>query len=174
MSFMKMHSDFLRTLRCCQPVDKPGTTIVDGVAAKWESIVSRLGVKWHSLGREVLRRASDKLSKLTVACGIMHGDFTPWHTRVHGGGVSLFDWESASWETPASWDRLHFLAQTECLLNRKHGNGTANEYTDGDQACNLLYLLHSTAQLVEEKADLVGINYREKQILRHLSFAAGT
>lgn len=173
-TFTKMHSEFLQTLRNCQPVEKPGTSIIEGVAAKWESIVSRLGVKWHSLGREVLRRATDELGELRVACGIMHGDFTPWHTRVHGGGLSLFDWESASWEAPASWDRLHFLAQTGCLLNRKHVNGNPSEDTDGGLACNLLYLLHSTAQLVEEKADLVGINYREKQIFHHLSRTAGT
>jgi len=172
--FTKMHSEFLQTLQSFQPVRKPGTSVMEGVAAKWERIVSQLGAKWQSLGREVLRRVSCELSRAMVLCGVMHGDFTPWHTRVHEGGLSLFDWESAAWEAPASWDRFHFLAQTECLLKRKNENCKPTEHIGNDLACNLLYLLHSTAQLVEEKADRVGIDFRQKQILFHLSRATGS
>jgi hypothetical protein len=170
-SFTKMHSEFLRTLQSFNPVRKPGTSVMEGVAVKWERIVSQLGGQWQGLGREVLRRVSSELDRAMILCGVMHGDFTPWHTRIHEKGLSLFDWESAAWEAPASWDRLHFLAQTECLLKRKIENGKPTERMGNDLACSLLYLLHSTAQLVEEKADRVGIDFRRKQILLHLSGA---
>jgi hypothetical protein len=171
-SFTKIHSEFLGILQTCQAVEKPGHSVIETVAAKWEKVVSRLGPKWQSLGREAMGRASRELSGRNVQCGIMHGDFTPWHTRVHEENLALFDWESASWDAPVSWDGFHFVAQTECLLKKKNENANLDRYAD-DRPAYLLYLLHSTAQLVEEESGSFGIDYRERQIIRQLARPAG-
>jgi hypothetical protein len=129
----------------------------------------RLGSRWQGLGREVLRSATRQLDAAVVPCGILHGDFAPWNTRVHNDELSLFDWESAVWEAPLGWDKFHFLVQVDCLLNKGRGAGLPSILTNGERGSYLLYLLKSGLQLVEEDASPIGIEHREKLLRQQLS-----
>jgi hypothetical protein len=81
----------------------------------------------------------------------------------------VFDWESAAWDVPVLWDRFHFLAQTECLLNVHHIESGAADLREANRAVYLLYLLSSVAQLSEEETEPFSLKYREEQVRKHIS-----
>jgi Phosphotransferase enzyme family len=170
--FTKLHKEFLASLHSCCAAVLPGRTLVEGTAQRWESIASRMGTTWQGLGREALRIAGRELHEALVPCGIHHGDFAPWNMRVHQGNLFVFDWESADWGAPNLWDQFHFLAQTECLLKVNHETQDDADVRGQHRALYLLYLLNSAAQLKEEEAEQLTIDYREKQILRYVSGSA--
>lgn len=167
--FTRLHEDFLQILQSCHRVCRDGKTLIQSVADNWERTRPRLGSKWQSLAQEVLRFATRQLEAVQVPCGILHGDFAPWNTRVQNDGLCLFDWESALWEGPVSWDKFHFLVQVDSLLNKGRGAGASFVLKNDERASYLLYLLHSGLQLVEEGADPIGIEYREKALRQQLS-----
>ncbi|MGB2889493.1 MAG: phosphotransferase [Candidatus Acidiferrales bacterium] len=167
--FTKLYEEFLKTLHSCRPAASPGRRLIEETARSWERVVLHLGTKWQDLGREVLRIATRELETSMISCGIQHGDFTPWNSRVHRGCLFVFDWESAAWEAPILWDQFHFLAQTECLLRANHESPNQGGIRDRNRALYLLYLLKSTAQAVEEEANQLTIDFRETQILRYVS-----
>ena len=104
-----------------------------------------------------------------VACGLHHGDFAPWNTRVDRGNLSVFDWESAECAAPTLWDQFHFLSQAECVLKERVGQQNTPDIRTANRALYLLYLLNSTAQAAQEGARQFAIDYREKQIVRQLA-----
>jgi hypothetical protein len=161
------HEEFLKILQGCEPAMVPGRRLVQRIAQRWEKIAPRLESNWQGLGREALRIASRELDSVLIECGLQHGDFVPWNMRVRPNGLFLFDWESAAWEAPALWDRFHFLAQTECHLNLRHDESA--EVREENRALYLLYLLHSAAQLTDEKSSAFTFRYRERQLRKHLS-----
>ena len=163
------HEEFLRILQGCEPTTLPGRTLVQRIGQRWDKVAPHLGTNWQRLGREALRIASRKLDSAQIACGVQHGDFVPWNTRVHEKGLTLFDWESATWDGPGLWDRLHFLTQTECHLNVRHEEFGAVDIRGENSALYLLYILNSVAQLSDEEAVAFSFNYREKQLRRYLS-----
>jgi hypothetical protein len=167
--FTQLHENFLQVLQDCHRVCLSGTSLIQSVADKWERTMPRLGSRWQDLGREVLRSATRELDAALVPCGILHGDFAPWNTRVHNDELSLFDWESAVWEAPLGWDKFHFLVQVDCLLNKGRGAGLPSILTNGERGSYLLYLLKSGLQLVEEDASPIGIEHREKLLRQQLS-----
>jgi hypothetical protein len=167
--FTQLHENFLQTLQSCHRVCHSGRSLIQSVADNWERTMPRLGSKWQSLAREALRFATRELEAVQVPCGILHGDFTPWNMRVHNGGMRLYDWESALWEGPVGWDKFHFLVQVDCLLNKGQGAGISSGLKNDERASYLLYLLHSALQLVDEDADPIGLDYREKLLRQQLS-----
>jgi hypothetical protein len=170
--FTKLHKEFLASLHSCCTSVLPGQKLVHRAAPTWESVAPRMGTRWQGLGREALRIAERELYGTLVPCGIHHGDFTPWNLRAHQGRLFVFDWESATWGEPTLWDQFHFIAQTECLLKATHETQNDAGIREQHRALYLLYLLTSTAQLTEEKAEQKTIDYREKQISRYISGAA--
>ena len=173
VSFTQLHEDFLQKLQSCQPSVSPGETVIRDTASKWEKIAPRLGARWQNLGKEALRIAARELRAIAVPCGIQHGDLTPWNTRLHQGRLAIFDWESGSSNAPNLWDRFHFLAQTECVLNKKPEASEKPDLREQNRGLYLLYLLHSTAQTAEEEAKQFAIDYREEQMIRYVSAASG-
>ncbi len=87
--FTKLYEEFLKTLHSCGPAMLPGRRLIDETARSWERVVLRLGTKWQGLGREVLRIATRELETSMISCGIHHGDFAPWNSRVHRGCLFL-------------------------------------------------------------------------------------
>lgn len=173
VSFTQLHEDFLQKLQSCQPSVSPGETVIRDTASKWEKIAPHLGARWQNLGKEALRIAAREIRAIGVPCGIQHGDLTPWNTRLHQGRLAIFDWESGSSNAPNLWDRFHFLAQTECVLNKKPEASEKPDLREQNRGLYLLYLLHSTAQTAEEEAKQFAIDYREEQMIRYVSAASG-
>ena len=173
VSFTQLHEDFLQKLQSCQPSVSPGETVIRDTASKWEKIAPHLGARWQNLGKEALRIAAREIRAIGVPCGIQHGDLTPWNTRLHQGRLAIFDWESGSSNAPNLWDRFHFLAQTECVLNKKPEVREQPDLREQNRGLYLLYLLHSTAQTAEEEAKQFAIDYREEQMIRYVSAASG-
>ena len=163
------HEEFLETLHGCAPAMLPGRKLVQKIAQRWNQSAPRLGANWQRIGRSALKSASHDLDTAQIACGIHHGDFVSWNTRVGPKSLFVFDWESASWETPALWDKFHFLAQTECHLNRSHKESGAVDVRESNRGLYLLYLLNSVAQLSDEESVAFSLKYRENQILQHIS-----
>ncbi len=170
IEFNALHEEFLQTLRSFHQVDKPGQVLVEEVGARWRKAEPLLDSRLRSLGEEALARASRDLGRVMVPCGIMHGDFAPWNTRVEKGQLFLFDWESAAWEAPILWDIFHFHVQVASLLNKKSGRDLPLDRAPADRACFLLYLLSSICQLLEEAArGYAGIEYRQRILLHEMS-----
>ncbi|MGB8801260.1 MAG: phosphotransferase [Candidatus Acidiferrales bacterium] len=160
------HEEFLKILHSCEPSMTPGRKLVQRTAQQWEKVAPRLETHWQRLGREALRIASRELDSISIDCGVQHGDFAPWNTRVQPQGLILFDWESAASEAPVLWDRFHFLVQTECHLNVRHDESA--DVRGGNRAVYLLYLLNSVVQLTGEKSVAFTFSYREKELRKHV------
>ncbi len=170
--FTQLHEEFLQKLQSCQPSSSPAEVVIRDTERTWEKAAPRLGARWQKLGKEALRIAAEELRATVVPCGMQHGDLTPWNTRLHQGRLSIFDWESGVSSAPNLWDKFHFLAQTECVLNAKHDAAGQTDLREINRGLYLLYLLHSTAQTAEEEAKQFAIDYREDQMIRHISAAA--
>ncbi len=81
----------------------------------------------------------------------MHGDFAPWNTRAREETLLVFDWESAEWEAPSSWDIFHFHVRTAIGL-KKNGKVCIPANPDNRNASTyMLYLLNSVCEFVEEE-----------------------
>ena len=146
------HWNFLNTLAEESASDIRGRSLVDRAATEWADIESELPT-WKALARAALDRADVSIGRIYVRCGVRHGDFAPWNTRIDDNRLLVFDWESARWDEPILWDYAHFHVQVACLLNAslrtvmRHLNrlGSAVE-----SALVLLYLLRSAAGLISE------------------------
>jgi hypothetical protein len=169
LRYAPLHESFLEKLHSCRSERRPGLRVVEETGQNWRRISGLMGNKWQELGREALRMAARELQGREVTCGIAHGDFAPWNMRMYGGDLRLFDWESASWNTPSLWDKFHFMTQTECLLKTRHGRESAADGRAKNPSLYLLYLLNSARQYWEEGARDVVIRYREEQLLRFMS-----
>lgn len=161
--FGASHDNFLKTLWAAQSSDKPGSLIVEKVAARWRRAAHELDPELRALGEKALARASRELAGVKLRCGITHGDFAPWNTRLADGRLFVFDWECADWETPNQWDAFHFNVQAASLLNRGRNGHLCLESTI-ERASFLLYLLSSICRFVEEKVwdNHPGVEYRQK------------
>ena len=157
------HENFLRTLRSAQSLEKPGSFIVEKVAARWRKASSEVNSELRELGKRALAKAGRELGGAKLRCGISHGDFAPWNTRVGDGRLFVFDWECADWEAPSQWDAFHFNIQVTSLLN-KGRNGHVRLESPAERASFLLYLLSSICQFTEEKVweNHPGVEYRQK------------
>jgi hypothetical protein len=174
ISFNGLHEKFLRTLWNVRTVERPGQALIDDVAANWGKAAPILGGKWNDLGQEVLRRSTRDLQGKMLQYSVMHGDFAPWNTRVRQGELLLFDWESADWEAPSSWDIFHFRVQTASHFKRNSGRCLPSNLARPETTSFMLYLLNSVCQyLLEGNYNAIGFRQklltsqlREKNILR--------
>lgn len=164
-SLTEMHENFLQALGIVSRIERSGQSLVEEIGTKWEKAALILGPKWKALGQEVLQRSARDLHGRTLRCGISHGDFAPWNTRVYQERLLLFDWESTQWEAPASWDIFHFGLQTAISLNKGIGSSFRTEHSG--RASYLLYLLSSVIQFLQEE-NSAAIDYRRKLLLSEL------
>jgi hypothetical protein len=163
VNFDGIHEQFLRTLQNVHRVERPGQSLVDEVAGRWEKAAPLLGAKWSELGREVLRRATRYLSEKSLQFGIMHGDFAPWNTRVQKRELRLFDWESADWEAPTAWDRFHFHVQATSSFGKNSGHRIGVQ----SSGSFMLYLLSSVCEFLKE-GNHKAISYRRRLLIQQL------
>jgi hypothetical protein len=170
VEFGPCHEDVLRLLHQYQPSRRPGYSIVEAVAERFRRSISGLGNRWRALGSDVLRMASQEIRNSSVDCGLSHGDFTPWNTRLHNGQLSVFDWEAAEMNAPCLWDKFHFLTQARSLLRK--GAGIPVEMTCEQHASYLLYLLDSATKLAVEETESNGVAYREAELLKQLQLGS--
>jgi hypothetical protein len=168
ISLAGMHNEFLHALWSVQRVEKPGKRLIQKVAAKWEKAAPLLGGGWSELGRDVLGRATRAIGDKLLLFSVMHGDFAPWNSRVRQNELLLFDWESADWDAPTTWDISHFEVQTASSLKKNGGHQTFCVESGG--TCFMLYLLSSVCQFLEE-GNHTAISYRQKLLTRQLQAA---
>jgi hypothetical protein len=157
-TFDTLHEKFLRLLWNVNPVHVDGKTVVSATAARWEKNVRSLGLEWQQLGQEVLRRATDSLQENSLRCGVMHGDFAPWNTRMRQNDLLLFDWESADWESPNGWDIFHFHVQSSLSLKKKIRFPKFQLY---DEISFMLYVINAVCQFLEEENHVAICYYKQ-------------
>jgi hypothetical protein len=170
VEFGALHESFLRTLWSAYQVQKPGFELVEEVAARWRKRDILLDADLRELGERALEKAHRELDVVTIPCGIMHGDFVPWNTRLDNGRLFAFDWEFATWDVPHLWDALHFHVQLADLLKRETGKRFLLDRSRNNKGCFVLYMLNSISAYLEEGGiDHPGIVYRKRMLLRELS-----
>jgi hypothetical protein len=164
-----MHVEFLEKLAAIRRVDKPGIKVIEEIGARWNEVTWRCDWRWKQLGTATLAAARRDLEKVTVPCGIWHGDFAPWNTRVQDGQLSVFDWESCADGVPLGWDTFHFSVQVASLL--KKGWRTKFDLTavPGARGLFLLYLLASLGRALDERAEEnPALEYRKQALMNEL------
>jgi len=169
--FNNLHDDFLQKLRGLHQVQKAGEALVKEVAARWQKAEPSLDSAWPALGQAALAKAERELDGVMIPCGIMHGDFAPWNTRVENGHLYAFDWESAAWDAPLLWDLFHFHVQVASLLHKNSERVSSFSRFSGERASFLLYLLASVCQQLEEGTPPghTGLRYRQSVLTKELS-----
>jgi hypothetical protein len=169
--FGPLHQKFLEVLWSVRRVSKPGHILLDEVATRWRKVEPHMDSLWQTLGEGAIAKASRELSGVNIPCGIMHGDFAPWNTRLNEGTLFVYDWEWASLEAPNSWDIHHFRVQVTSLLDKKGGSDLLLGQTPGERASFLLYILNTACQFFEEKNSdgHPGLGWRQKLLMKELS-----
>jgi hypothetical protein len=170
IAFDHSHEEFLRTLWGVHEIKKPGRVLVNEVSTRWQKLAPLLDASLRTLGERALDLVYRELDALTIPCGISHGDFCPWNTRVDNGRLFVFDWESAAWGAPILWDVFHFHLKVTSLLGMKSGQECVLRRAPDRQASFILYLLNSISEYFEEAG--IGhpaIAYRRQILLRELS-----
>jgi hypothetical protein len=150
VQFDRHCEEFLERLSAIHKAEKPAKVLWEEVAAAWGKLEPRLPSEWRALGQAALARAKREVDGVMVPCGVSHGDFAPWNTRLGGQGLYVFDWESASWEAPRAWDSFHFKTQVAALLNKKNNLDISQDHHLGERTSFLLYLLTSVCRLLGE------------------------
>jgi hypothetical protein len=167
--FNGCHGKFLDALAGVHRVERPGQALVKEVADRWAACSSRLDANWQSLAACALRAAGEALDGRAIACGVSHGDFAPWNTRLYRNRLLVFDWEAASWEAPLCWDGFHFDVEVANRLHKKTREDALCYRTPSVRACFLLYLLHSICQDLEEGIEeFDGIHFRQRLLMERL------
>jgi len=168
LQFGHHHEQFLQFLRAVRPTEKPGHVLWEQVASRWAKTEATLDSSWRTLGQAALARAGRELDGVTVPCGVLHGDFAPWNTRVGDEGLYVFDWESASWDAPILWDVFHFKTQVAALLNKKDDRHVPRDRRTGEVASFLLYLLSSACRLLGEDSPALsaGLAFRRELLVK--------
>jgi hypothetical protein len=170
VEYDRRHEDFLSHLKSIHQLIKPGQVLLEEVAARWHKAETLLDSKWRALGQAALARAKRELDGRMVLCGVAHGDFAPWNTHMGDGRLYVFDWESASWDAPISWDIFHFKTQVAALLNKQNNLHISGDRRSGERASFLLYLMSSACQLFDEESPTlrVGLEYRRQVLAKQL------
>jgi len=169
--FGAIYEDFLHKLSDSQPSEKPGLAVVDEVAQRWCETKDRQNSIFWSLGNDALARARRELAGRKIRCGIVHGDFAPWNARVNNSQLYVFDWESASPQSPVLWDTFHFHTQVSALLSNNRHKRLTLDRRKGERALFVLYLLRSISECLEDATaiDDRGLAFRRKLLSEELS-----
>jgi hypothetical protein len=169
--FGPVYQDFLKKLSSVEMIEKLGRAVVEAVGGRWRKAEVKLDSRWRAMGGAALIRANHQLERATVLCGITHGDFAPWNSRVSNGQLYVFDWEQAEWEAPAGWDTFHFHVQVSNLLNRGRSRRFDLNLRKAERASFLLYLLNSTCTYLEEEGPdcHIALGCRQHLLAKELS-----
>jgi hypothetical protein len=91
---------------------------------------------------------------------------------VNNGQLYVFDWESATSQSPVLWDTFHFHTQVSALLNKKYYKRLKLDRRKGDRALFVLYLMRSISECLEEGSatDRRGLAFRRKLLAEELSW----
>jgi hypothetical protein len=169
----RMHLDFLEKLAAIRRVDKLGLQVVEEAGTRWRDLTWRCDWRWQQLGNATLAAARIDLEKVAVPCGIWHGDFAPWNTRVRDGRLAVFDWESCADGAPLGWDTFHFSVQTASLLKKSWRTKFDLAASPGTRGLFLLYLLDSLGRSLDERSETneanEGIEYRKQALMSELA-----
>jgi hypothetical protein len=170
VEFNRMYEEFLRLLWAIHPTEKAGNVLWEEVAARWRKAEPGLSSGWRALGQAALAMAKRELDGAVIPCGVSHGDFAPWNTRVGDEGLHVFDWESASWDSPRLWDIFHFKTQAAALLNKRNDLCLSLDRRSGERASLLLYLLSSACQLFDGEGPTLSVElgFRRQLLARQL------
>ncbi len=114
--FGPAHEVFEHKLASLHRASRPGSVLVDEISQRWRTAAETLDATWLPDARIALDRAGDELASGSLPCGISHGDFAPWNTRITDDELKVFDWEHIRWDTPLGWDRFHFEIQSRAHL----------------------------------------------------------
>jgi hypothetical protein len=164
-----MHVELLEKLAAMRRVNKPGPQIVEEVGARWNEVTWRCDWRWKQLGTATLAAARRDLDKVMVPCGLWHGDFAPWNTRVQDGQLSVFDWESCQTGIPLGWDTFHFSVQVASLLKKNWRTKFVLASSPGARGLFLLYLLASLGTSLDERAEEnPSLEYRKRTLINEL------
>jgi Phosphotransferase enzyme family len=171
VEFGQAHSEFLEMISKINHTERPGKTLVEQVWQRWRNVESKLDSNWTALGTAALQKASRELENVSVPCGISHGDFAPWNSRMSQHGLYVFDWERAENQAPRTWDAFHYHVQTSHLLKRHNLQRLLSDRRDGERACCLLYLVNSVCTSIEEldATNNIALDYRRGILLALLS-----
>jgi hypothetical protein len=166
----RVHHEFLRTLWQVEPVERPGAAVISELRDQMQDAVTAFGYKLRDLIDKAVDQAARELENTPIPCGVMHGDFAPWNTRVSGSQLLVFDWESAAWSAPVWWDVFNFNTQVRALLHADAGaERFANEHPAYSGAL-LLYLTFSLCSLADELPHgFEGIRFRVDQLEQCMS-----
>jgi len=163
------HEEFLKALWSVQPTAKPGQELVDEVQLEWRKAEPHSPARLRGLAERAFDRASRDLAGETLACGIGHGDFAPWNTRVGDGPLFVFDWEHAATGVPNFWDVFHFHVQVNSLLRPWNPKDPLLGRSSTEKASFLLFVMNSVCRLLGEGSDRRdAITYRQRLLLREL------
>jgi len=171
VKFGQLHQDFLDKLWNSKKATRPGNALVEEVGARWKTVEAKLDSPWRSLAAAALARASQDLNNVSVECGVTHGDFAPWNTRLLNNELYVFDWESASENVPRLWDVFHYHVQVESLLRLRIGSGLESNSPRSGASLLLLYLLHSACDSLQETSPDASraLQYRHELLTAQLS-----
>jgi hypothetical protein len=171
--FHGVHTRFLHHLRRSSAVRRSGGSLVQEASARWAAAGEKLNAGLRDLGRDALRLAGRQLRGTEIACGIWHGDFAPWNTRVCDGRLFVFNWECAEWDMPIWWDLFHFDLQVECLLRRNSGIDLERVDAPSWNGLYILYLLRSVCRCAEDESGADAIEFRRKKLTRLVAAQPG-
>ena len=144
------HTRFLELLHAMEAASRSGRGLVKQVSARWNSAAPALTEAQRELGETALAQVTAELGDATLPCGISHGDFAPWNTRLERNELKVFDWERAEWAVPIDWDSYHFKLQTQSLLSNSRIQPPAPVLPTHERASFLLWLLSWICGLIEE------------------------
>jgi len=168
LTFNAMHENFLETLSNVHSVEMPAETLIHALARTCEKTVRCRGVQGEALGKEVIQRSTHLLLKKVLRCGVMHGDFAPWNTLAGQQKLLVFDWESAEWLAPTSWDMFHFNVLTATSFRKDSAHCLISPQQSSLEAASfMLYLLNSVRQFLEE-GNFIAIRERQELLVRQL------
>jgi tRNA A-37 threonylcarbamoyl transferase component Bud32 len=62
-----------------------------------------------------VRAVTEAVADVTVASGVVHGDFAAWNLLADRGRMGIVDWEQARFDGLPFWDLWHFSVQAAAL-----------------------------------------------------------
>jgi hypothetical protein len=149
--FSEPHAGFLRKLAAVARVTKRAERLIEDTGRQWQATSDTFDSSWQGLGSAVLSRAAEILSDREIVCGLGHGDFAPWNTRLAGDQLQVFDWESARPCVPLEWDAFHFRWQVATLLGYDKRWWTQPAQDPTSRALLSLFILDSARRAVVDE-----------------------
>ena len=113
--------------------------------------IRQVRLELAGVGVRRLSRAAAILVDREIVCGLGHGDFAPWNTRLAGDQLQVFDWESARPCVPLEWDVFHFRWQVATLLGYDKRWWAQPAQHPTSRALLSLFLLDSARRVVVDE-----------------------